>query len=105
MQKMRIEFGLDDDEMKKCGRRMPNKNARGFYTRGIYFLGRINSIANLLDELRREGSSELERAKKAKEDLEEIWIWADKLLQLSLSSLLHPHPQGERLHCSASYRL
>jgi hypothetical protein len=80
MQKMRVVFRLDDDLMKKSGSRMSNKDAREFCTRGISFLGRINGIANLLDELRRErGSSEEERAAKALEDLEEGWIWANKI--------------------------
>ncbi|GFF96890.1 hypothetical protein IFM47457_11115 [Aspergillus lentulus] len=80
MQKTRAEFGLDDDETKNYGKRMSNKCAREFCTRGISFLGRMNGIANLLDELRREkGSGEEERDEKAKEDLEEVWMWANKI--------------------------
>lgn len=79
MQNMRIEFGLGDEARKK-GRKMSNKDAKEFCTRGISFLGRMNGIANLLDELRREtGSSEEARDAKAKEDLEEIWTWANKI--------------------------
>lgn len=95
IQKTRIEFGFDDVEKKKCGRRLSNKDAREFCTRGISFLGRLNGIGNLLDELRREkGSSEEERCKKAKEDLEEVWIWATKIAAtISLAEARAPSPE------------
>jgi hypothetical protein len=47
------DLGLGDDaEARYSARGLPNKDAREFCTRAISFLGRINGIANHLDELR-----------------------------------------------------
>jgi hypothetical protein len=78
---MRRDLGLGDNgEARYSARGLPNKDAREFCTRAISFLGRINGIANHLDELRQvKGYSEEQRRERTRNDLEEIWRWADKI--------------------------
>jgi hypothetical protein len=83
----------DDGEARYSARGLPNKDAREFCTRAISFLGRINGVANHLDELRQvKGYSEEQRRERTRNDLEEIWRWADKisLLVSSVASTRTP---------------
>lgn len=81
---MRRDLDVGDDaESRHSTRGLPNKDAREFCTRAISFLGRINGVANHLDELRQaKGYSEEQRRERTRNDLEEIWHWADKITLL-----------------------